>query len=142
MRGTFVAIILILSAIVPLNVIAEEEAHFQKGFFDKNGDGIDDRMNHLIRENKDVSVIVILHKNPSEKHINQINDIGLKVDHVYKYIDAIRIDQVPADKLGYLKNIDDVKIIEWQAPVYKFLDTAVRAIKVQGSEQYLSLIHI
>ncbi len=129
MRGALLTIILILSAVVPLNVTAEAETHFEKGFFDRNGDGIDDRMDYLIAENKDVSVIVVLHKNPSESHINQINYIGLKVDHIYKYIDAIRIDKVPANKIDDLKNIDDVKIVEWQAPVYKFLDTAVRAIK-------------
>jgi len=140
MRGVLVTIILILSAVVPLNVTADAETHFEKGFFDKNGDGIDDRMNHLIKENEDVAVIVVLHKYPSEKHINQINDIGLKVDHVYKYIDAIRIDQVPANKINDLKNIDDVKIVEWQAPVYKFLDTAVRAIKVQGSDEYSPVV--
>jgi len=140
MRGALFTIILILSAVVPLNVTADTETHFEKGFFDKNGDGIDDRMNHLIAKNKDVSVIVVLHKNPSENHINQINDIGLKVDHVYKYINAIRIDKVPANKIDDLKNIDDVKIVEWQAPVYKFLDTAVRAIKVQGSDEYSPVV--
>ncbi len=140
MRGALLTIILILSAVVPLNVTADAEAHFEKGFFDKNGDGIDDRMNHLIEEKKDVAVIVVLHKEPSEKHINQINNIGLKVDHVYKYIDAIRIDKVPANKIDDLKSIDDVKIVEWQAPVYKFLDTAVRAIKVQGSDEYSPVV--
>jgi len=67
MRGALLTIILILSAVVPLNVTADAETHFEKGFFDKNGDGIDDRMNHLIEEKKDVAVIVVLHKEPSEK---------------------------------------------------------------------------
>ena len=92
MRGALLTIILILSAVVPLNVTADAETHFEKGFFDKNGDGIDDRINHLIEENKDLAVIVVLHRDPSEKHINQITNIGLKVDHVYKYIDAIRVN--------------------------------------------------
>ena len=82
MKGALLTIILILSAVVPLNVTADAETHFEKGFFDKNGDGIDDRMNHLIEENKDVAIIVVLHKEPSQKHINQINNIGLKEDHV------------------------------------------------------------
>ena len=50
MRGALLTIILILSAVVPLNVTADAETHFEKGFFDKDGDGIDDRMNHLIEE--------------------------------------------------------------------------------------------
>ena len=33
-------------------------------------------------------------------------------------------------KIDDLTKINDLKIVEWQAPVYKFLDTAVRAIKV------------
>ena len=140
MKGLLIATILILSSLVPLTTVAENEPVFEKGYFDKNGDGIDDRMDFFIENNEDLSVIVILHTKPAKIHIDQIEDFGLEISHIYKYIHAIRIDEVPADKIDDLTKIRDLKIIEWQAPVYKFLDTAVRAIKVQGSDEYSPVV--
>ena len=90
MRGAFVAFILVFSALC--SMVVSEEILFKKSFFDQNSDGIDDRMDHLLENGDDVSVIVILEYKPNEKHISQIKDIGLKINHIYKYINAIRID--------------------------------------------------
>jgi len=140
MKGLIIATILILSSFVPLTAISENKPIFEKGYFDKNGDGIDDRMNFLIENDENLGVIVILHTKPTKIHIEQIEDIGLEINHVYKYIHAIRIDEVPADKIDDLTKVRDLRIIEWQAPVYKFLDTAVRAIKVQDSDEYSPVV--
>ena len=91
MRGPLVAFILVFSALMP-STIASEEALFEKSFFDQNADGIDDRMNHLLEHRDDVSVIVMLENKPNKQHITQIKDMGLKINHIYKYINAIRID--------------------------------------------------
>ena len=63
MRGAFVAFILVFSALIPSTVVSEE-ALFKKSFFDQNSDGIDDRMDHLLENGDDVSVIVILEYKP------------------------------------------------------------------------------
>ena len=139
MRGAFVVFILVFSALIPSTVVSEEVL-FKKSFFDQNSDGIDDRMNHLLVNGDDVSVIVILEYKPNEQHISQIKDIGLKIDHIYKYINAIRIDNVPYDKIDDLTKVSDLKLIEWQAPVYPMLDTAVKAIKVRNSEEYSPVV--
>ena len=47
----------------------------------KNKDGIDDRMDFLIENNKDLSVIVILHTKPTKIHIEQIENIGLEINN-------------------------------------------------------------
>ena len=60
----------------------------------------------------------------------------MKVDHVDKFIDAIRINDVPATKMNALTKTPDLKLVEWQAPVYPFLDTSVRAIKTRDSTDY------
>ena len=139
MRGAFVAFILILSALLPSAVISEE-ALFEKSFFDQNADGIDDRMNHLLENGDDVSVIVILEYEPNQEHITQIQNIGLEINHIYKYINAIRIDNVAYEKINDLTKISDLKLIEWQAPVYPMLDTAVKAIKVRDSDEYSPVV--
>ena len=59
----------------------------------------------------------MLNSKPSEVHIKEIENLGLEVTHIYKYIDAIRIDYVPASKVGELTLVPNLKLIEWQAPV-------------------------
>ena len=66
--------------------------------------------------------------------------MGLKINHIYKYINAIRIDSVPYDKIYDLTRVSDLKLIEWQAPVYPMLDTAVKAIKVRDSDEYSPVV--
>ena len=139
MKGPLVAFILVFSALMP-STVASEEALFEKSFFDQNADGIDDRMNHLLEQRDDVSVIVMLENKPNEQHITQIKDMGLKINHIYKYINAIRIDSVPYDKIDDLTKVSDLKLIEWQAPVYPMLDTAVKAIKVRNSDEYSPVV--
>ena len=60
----------------------------------------------------------MLNSKPSEVHIKEIENLGLEVTHIYKYIDAIRIDYVPANEVGELTLVPNLKLIEWQAPVY------------------------
>ncbi len=140
MRWLLVTGILILSSFLPMATHAEDEYIFEKGYFDRNGDGLDDRMDVLIENNENIGVIVIFHKKPTTEHLKEIKNIGLEITHVYKYINAIRIDEVPASKINQLTKIDDLRIVEWQAPVYKFLDTAVRAIKVRESDEYTPVV--
>ena len=136
MRAKGIVLLLILNLLLPMSSIAEEKPEFDITFFDKNADGIDDRMNHLILNGKDVAVILMFNTKPSDEHVDEINNLDLDVTHIYKYIDAIRIDSVPAKKVSKLTLISDLKLVEWQAPVYPFLDTAVKAIKVRESSEY------
>ena len=136
MRAKGIVLLLILNLVLPMSSIAEEKPTFEVTFFDRNADGIDDRMDHLILDGKDVAVILMLNTKPSDKHVNEIDNLGLEVTHIYKYIDAIRIDSVPADKVSEMTLISDLKLVEWQAPVYPMLDTAVKAIKVRESSEY------
>ncbi|OIR20178.1 MAG: hypothetical protein BEU04_03890 [Marine Group III euryarchaeote CG-Bathy1] len=140
MRWLLITGILILTSFMPMASHAEYENDFEKGYFDKDGDGIDDRMDVLIKNNENLGVIVIFHKKPTSEHIEQIENIGLNINHIYKYINAIRIDEVPANKINKLTKINDLKIVEWQAPVYPFLDTAVKAIKVRESDEYSPVV--
>ena len=39
-----------------------------------------------------------------------------------------------------MTKVSDLKLIEWQAPVYPMLDTAVKAIKVRDSEDYSPVV--
>ena len=136
MRAKGIVLLLILNLVLPMGSIAEEKPDFGITFFDRNADGIDDRMDHLILNRKDVAVILMLSTKPSDEHINEISNLDLEVTHIYKYIDAIRIDHVPASKVSELTLISDLKLVEWQAPVYTFLDTAVKASKVRESSEY------
>ncbi len=136
MRAKGIVLLLILNLLLPMSSIAEEKPEFDITFFDKNADGIDDRMDHLILNGNDVAVILMLNTKPSDEHVDEISNLGLKVTHIYKYIDAIRIDHVPASKVSELTLISDLKLVEWQAPVYPMLDTAVKAIKVRESSEY------
>ena len=136
MRAKGIVLLLILNLVLPMSSIAEEKPNFEVTFFDRNADGIDDRMDHLILDGKDVAVILMLNTKPSDKHVNEIDNLGLEVTHIYKYIDAIRIDSVPANKVSEMTLISDLKLVEWQAPVYPMLDTAVKAIKVRESSEY------
>ncbi|OIR10528.1 MAG: hypothetical protein BEU03_00920 [Marine Group III euryarchaeote CG-Epi6] len=136
MRAKGIVLLLILNLVLPMSSIAEERPNFEVTFFDKNADGIDDRMDHLILNGEDVAVILMFTTTTTSKHIDEITNLGLEVIHVYKYIDAIRIDSVPAEKVDELTLITDLKLVEWQAPVYPMLDTAVKAVKVRESSEY------
>ena len=133
MRVKGIVLLLILNLVLPMSSIAEEKPTFEVTFFDKNADGIDDRMNHLVLNGNDVAVILMFTTATTTNHVNEINSLGLEITHIYKYIDAIRIDHVPASKVSELTLISDLKLVEWQAPVYPMLDTAVKAIKVRES---------
>ena len=121
---------------MPMASIAEEERQFSPTFFDINANGLDDRIEPLIKEQESVNVILMFTEKPTLQHYREINDIGIDITHIYKYINAIRLDEVPSEKIFKLTEITDVKLVEWQAPVYPFLDTAVKAIKVRESSEY------
>ena len=124
MRAGGIVLLLILNLVLPTGSAIEENTTFDVTFFDKNADGIDDRMNHLVAKGEDVAVIMMFSTATSDKHVNEIRELGLEVTHVYKYIDAIRIDNVPPEKLRDLTSVSDLKLVEWQVPVYPMLDTA------------------
>ena len=140
MKSILSVIILVITALTPGISIAENQPKFDNTYFDQNANGLDDRMEKLIGEGKTVGVIIVLEKRPNQKHFDEIDDLGLTVDHVYKYINAIRIDGVPASKVQKLTEISELKLVEWQAPVYPFLDTSVRAIKVRDSSEYSPVV--
>ena len=140
MKSILSVIILVITALTPGISIAENQPKFDNTYFDQNANGLDDRMEKLIDEGKTVGVIIVLEKRPNQKHFDEIDDLGLTVDHVYKYINAIRIDGVPASKVQKLTEISELKLVEWQAPVYPFLDTSVRAIKVRDSSEYSPVV--
>ena len=140
MRAKGIVLLLILNLFMPLGSVAEDKPNFDITFFDRNADGIDDRMNHLLQDGEDVAVILMLNSKPSEEHVKEIENLGLEVTHIYKYIDAIRIDYVPASKIGELTFVSNLKLIEWQAPVYPMLDTAVKAVKVRNSDEYSPVV--
>ena len=140
MRAKGIVLLLILNLFMPMGSVAESKPDFDITFFDRNADGIDDRMNHLLQDGEDVAVILMLNSKPSEEHVKEIENLGLEVTHIYKYIDAIRIDYVPASKVGELTLVPNLKLIEWQAPVYPMLDTAVKAVKVRNSDEYSPVV--
>ena len=140
MKNFVVLIFLALTMFNPMIITAEESLPFDDTYFDKNGNGLDDRMEPLVKDGKEISVILLLNSQPTEIHFKEIENLGLKIDHVYKYIDAIRIDKVPAQLTDDLTKISNLKIVEWQAPVYPFLDTAVKAIKVRESDEYSPVV--
>ena len=140
MRAKGIVLLMILNLFVPMGSLAEDKPNFDITFFDRNADGIDDRMNHLLQDGEDVAVILMLNSKPNEEHVKEIENLGLEVTHIYKYIDAIRIDYVPASKVGELTLVPNLKLIEWQAPVYPMLDTAVKAVKVRNSDEYSPVV--
>ena len=140
MRAKGIVLLLILNLFMPMGSVAESKPDFDITFFDRNADGIDDRMNHLLQDGENVAVILMLNSKPSEEHVKEIENLDLEVTHIYKYIDAIRIDYVPASKIGELTFVSNLKLIEWQAPVYPMLDTAVKAVKVRNSDEYSPVV--
>ena len=77
MRAKGIVLLLILNLVLPMSSIAEERPNFEVTFFDKNADGIDDRMDHLILNEKDVAVILMLSAKPSDEHINEISNLKI-----------------------------------------------------------------
>ena len=140
MRAGGIALLLILNLVLPTSSAIDEKTTFDVTFFDKNADGVDDRMDHLVAKGEDVAVIMMFSTATSNKHVNEIKELGLEVTHVYKYIDAIRIDSVPSEKLRDLTLVSDLKLVEWQVPVYPMLDTAVKAVKVRDSDEYSPVV--
>ena len=140
MRAGGIVLLLILNLVLPVGSAIEGNTTFDVTFFDKNADGIDDRMDHLVAKGEDVAVIMMFSTETSDKHVNEIIELGLEVTHVYKYIDAIRIDNVPSEKLRDLTSVSDLKLVEWQVPVYPMLDTAVKAVKVRDSDEYSPVV--
>ena len=53
MRAKGIVLLLILNLVLPMSSIAEERPNFEVTFFDKNADGIDDRMDHLMLNGED-----------------------------------------------------------------------------------------
>ena len=133
MRSVLTATILILTVLAPTISIAELEPAFKPTYFDQNANGLDDRMEELIDNGETVGVILVHNERPTQRHFDEIDNLGLTIDHVYKYINAIRIDEAPSIKTDDLTRISNLRLAEWQAPVYPFLDTSVRAIKVRDS---------
>ena len=79
MRWLLVTGILILTSFLPMTSHAESENHFEKGYFDRDGDGLDDRMDILIENNENLGVIVILHEKPTVEHFKQIENTKVEV---------------------------------------------------------------
>ena len=50
MRAKGIVLLLILNLFMPMGSVAEDKPNFDITFFDRNADGIDDRMNHLLQE--------------------------------------------------------------------------------------------
>ena len=74
MRAKGIVLLLILNLVLPMSSIAEERPNFEVTFFDKNADGIDDRMDHLILNGEDVAVILMFTTTTTSKHIDEITN--------------------------------------------------------------------
>ncbi|MDG2266705.1 MAG: S8 family serine peptidase, partial [Candidatus Marinimicrobia bacterium] len=140
MRSLGIVTFLVLSTLMPMVTIAEEEPKFDSTFFDLNANGLDDRIEPLISTQNEIDVILMFTERPTQLHNTEIKSIGVEITHIYKYIDAIRLDDVPSDKIFELTKITNLKIVEWQAPVHTFLDTAASAIKVRESSEYSPVV--
>ena len=70
--------------------IAEKEDRFDNTFFDLNANGLDDRIEPLINIQGNIDVILMFTEKPTQLHYTEINNIGIEITHVYKYINAIR----------------------------------------------------
>ena len=90
MRCLGIVIFLVLSTIVPMVSIAEKEDRFDNTFFDLNANGVDDRIEPVIKEQESVNVILMFTEKPTLQHYEEINNIGIDITHIYKYINAIR----------------------------------------------------
>ena len=140
MRCLGIVTFLVLSTLMPMVSIAEEKSKFDSTFFDLNANGLDDRIEPLINIQEEIDVILMFTERPTQLHHAEINNIEIEVTHVYKYINAIRLDDVPSNKIFELTKISNLKIVEWQAPVHTFLDTAASAIKVRESSEYSPVV--
>jgi len=140
MRCLGIVTFLVLSTLMPMVSIAEEKPKFDSTFFDLNANGLDDRIEPLINIQEEIDVILMFTERPTQLHHAEINNIEIEVTHVYKYINAIRLDDVPSNKIFELTKISNLKIVEWQAPVHTFLDTAASAIKVRESSEYSPVV--
>ncbi|RZD38378.1 MAG: hypothetical protein CXT75_01590 [Methanobacteriota archaeon] len=140
MRCLGIVTFLVLSTLMPMVSMAEEEPKFDSTFFDLNANGLDDRIEPLINIQEEIDVILMFTERPTQLHHTEINNIEIEVTHVYKYINAIRLDDVPSNKIFELTKISNLKIVEWQAPVHTFLDTAASAIKVRESSEYSPVV--
>ena len=140
MRCLGIVTFLVLSTIMPMASIAEEQPQFGSTFFDLNANGLDDRIEPLINIEEEIDVILMFNERPAQLHYTEIKNIGIEITHIYKYIDALRLDGVSSNKIYELTKITDIRIVEWQAPVHTFLDTAASAIKVRESSEYSPVV--
>ena len=112
MRSILAVIILVITTLTPGISIAENKLEFNITYFDQNANGLDDRMENLIYDGRKVGVILVIEERPNQKHFDEIESLGLTIDHIYKYINAIRIDEVPAAKAHKLTEISELKLVE------------------------------
>ena len=136
MKGVLIAILIASSAFAPLSLAYETSNDFDVTYFDRNANGLDDRMEPILRNGETVGIILMLDKRPTEEHFSAIKKLDLDINHVYKYIDAIRINHVSPEKIMKLTEMPNLKLIEWQAPVYPSLNKSVSAIKARDSSEY------
>ena len=111
MRCLGIVTFLVLSTLMPMVSIAEEEPKFDSTFFDLNANGLDDRIEPLINIQEEIDVILMFTERPTQLHHAEINNIKIEVTHVYKYINAIRLDDVPSNKIFELTKISNLKIV-------------------------------
>ena len=144
MRAKGSVLLLILNILMPMGSVAEGKPDFDITFFDRNADGIDDRMNHLLQDGEDVAVILMLNSKPSEEHVKEIENLGLEVTHIYKYIDALRIvaDGVNALRSlerGFLVITHYQRLLDYIIPDFVHVLVDGKIVKSGGKELALEL---
>ena len=132
-KEIFVGLIMLMS-LVPAS--SQTYPLFEPSYFDKNGDGIDDRLYPLIDNEEDLDVFLVFNEKPGETQMGELKALGLEPDFVSKYIPTMIFDELPYYYIPDLLHITDLKLIEWQSIYYPLLDTSVPGILARGSEEY------
>ncbi|OIR14043.1 MAG: hypothetical protein BEU04_03450 [Marine Group III euryarchaeote CG-Bathy1] len=132
-KEIFVGLIMLLS-LVPAS--SQAYPQFEPSYFDKDGDGIDDRLYPLIDKEEDLNIFLVFNQKPDETQLEELRVLGLEPDFVSKYIPTMIFYDLPYYYIPDLLHITDLKLIEWQSIYYPLLDTSVPGILARGSEEY------
>lgn len=138
--GIFVLVSLIISFSIP---IEQAEKEILAGWWnnwsrDKNHNGIDDLIDEKIalESNEKISIFVDYIKTPTSNDIKNLENLGLKITYIGKYINTICVNKVQISNIIKIRNIQNVVMIEEDPIIYPLLDVGNKAIKARESGEY------
>jgi len=132
------AVIFLLAGTMMVTALSEDssEAALFEFSFDLDSNGLDDRIDE---RGIDLPVWTFVHVGTDKVRARSIEDIegtGASVRKVYSIIPVLSVKFTSYSQIHEAIQLEDIDLIEVQAPVYTLMDTSTKAIKANPSSEY------